>query len=297
MRRAILVGVIMLLLCFSGLEQVKMNLRDSIALNHFYVVLDSATYKAIEQSPFLRQEFAVTEQRTTTRTDISYTGVYFYGANTYFEFFDVANQSMGRLGDGGIALGVDQPGGMDAIKRELGDQFSIAQAPITRQFGQEQVPWFYTAGFTNFPLDSGLRIWAMEYHPRFLAEWNPPSTGKSEGVSRKQVLQRYVDVLKAKSAKPYLKDVVALTIAVSEATQKRFGELGKRLGYGVRVEGMTTILEGPDLELRLIPQTDKLHGIQEITMRVAAKPNQAEFRFGARSVLKFGGNGLATWSF
>lgn len=204
---------------------------------------------------------------------------------------------MGRLGDGGIAFGVDQPGGLDAIKRELGDQFSIAQAPITRQFDQKQVPWFYTAGFANFPLDSGLRIWAMEYHPRFLAEWNPPSGGKSEGVSRKQILQRYVAVLKEKAARPYLQDVVALTIALNEATKKRFAELAKVLGYGAQVEGTTMILEGPDIELRLIPQTDKLPGIREITMRVERKPEQAEFRFGARSILKFHGNGLATWSF
>lgn len=297
MRRALLVGGIVLLVGFSGLGQEKMNLRESLALNHFYIVLDSATYKAIEQNSFLRREFAVTEQRTTTRTDISYTGVYFYGANTYFEFFDVANQTMGRLSDGGIAFGVDQPGGLDAIKRELGDQFSIAQAPITRQFDQKQVPWFYTAGFSNFPPDSGLRIWAMEYHPRFLADWNPSSTGKSEGVSRKHILQRYVAVLKDKPAKPYLEDVVALTIAVDEATQKKLAELGKLLGYGLRVEGTTMILEGPDLELRVIPQTDKLRGIQEIKMRVEQKPKQAEFRFGARSVLKFRGNGLATWSF
>ena len=297
MRGAILVGGITLLLGFSVLGQAKMNLRDSLALNHFYIVLDSATYKAIEQSPFLRREFAVTEQRTTTRTDITYTGVYFYGANTYFEFFDVANQTMGRLGDAGIAFGVDQPGGLEAIKRRLGDQFSIAPEPITRQFQQKQVPWFYTAGFANFPPDSGLRIWAMEYHPRFLAEWNPPSGGASEGVSRRQVLQRYAAVLNDKAARPYLEDVVALTIAVDDATQKRFAELGRRLGYGSQVEGTTTILKGPDIELRLIPQTDKLRGIREITMRVARKPEQAEFRFGPGSVLKFQANGLATWSF
>ena len=163
----------------------------------------------------------MTEQRTTTRTDISYTGVYFYGTNTYFEFFDVANHTMGRLGDGGIAFGVDRTGGLDAVKRELGEQFSIAPAPITRQFQQKQVPWFYNAGFANFPLDSELRIWAMEYHPRFLAEWNPPATGNSAGVSRKQILQRYVAVLNEKTALPYLQDVVALTLGVNGGTKKR----------------------------------------------------------------------------
>lgn len=287
----------MLLLGFSSLGQVKMNL-PSFALNHFYIVLDSSTYKAIEQNQFLRREFAVTEQRTTTRIDMSYTALYFYGKNTYFEFFDASNQTIGQLGDGGIAFGVDQSGGLDAIKRELASEFTVAQAPITRQFDQKQVAWFYTAGFRDFPPDPGLRVWVMEYHPRFLAEWNPQSNSKSEGVSRKQILQRYVAVLKDKPARPYFGDVVALTVAVNESTQKRFAEMGKLFGYRWQVDGMTMMLEGPDIVLRLIPQTDKQRGIQEITMRVGRQPEkQTEFRFGARSVLKFHGKGLATWSF
>jgi hypothetical protein len=52
------------------------------------------------------------------------------------------------------------------------------------------------------------------------------------------------------------------------------------------------------MELRLIEQTETARGIQEITMRVRRQPKeQAEFRFGTKSVLRFRGNGLATWSF
>jgi hypothetical protein len=82
MRKLTPVGLVTLMIVslVSGQTNVKL---PSVPLNHFYVVLDSATYKAIEQSPFLRKEFAVNEQRTTTRTDISYTGVYFYGTNTW----------------------------------------------------------------------------------------------------------------------------------------------------------------------------------------------------------------------
>jgi len=296
MGKALLMVAMISLPGFSSLGQVKVD-RPTLALNHFYIVLDSATYKDIEQDRFLRREFAVTEQRTTTRSDMSYTALYFYGTTTYFEFFDAANQPAG-LGDGGIALGVDQTGGLVAVKKELASDFSIGQVPITRQSDQKQIPWFYTAGFPNLPPDSGMRFWAMEYHPRFLAEWNPQGNIKNEGVSRKQILQRYAAVLKDEPAKSYFEDVVALTLAVTEPTQKRLAELGKRLGYGGRAEGTTMILEGPDVVLRLIPQTDKQRGIQEITMRVRRQPEkQSEFRFGGRSVLKFHRNGLATWSF
>jgi hypothetical protein len=52
-----------------------------VFLNHFYVVLDSPTYKAVEGDAFLRLHFAVNEKRTTTNADVTYTGLYFYGCN------------------------------------------------------------------------------------------------------------------------------------------------------------------------------------------------------------------------
>ncbi|HEV8482602.1 MAG TPA: DUF5829 family protein [Blastocatellia bacterium] len=297
MVRTMVAGAMTLLLGSLGLGKMTATLPSPIPLNHCLIVLDSATYKAIEQDSFLRREFAITEQRTTTRTDISYTGLYFYGANTYFEFFDAANQSIGRLGDSAIAFGVDKVGMLEPINTELASEFSVGQV-ITRGFSGKQVPWFYMALPKSFPPDSGFRIWIMEYHPRFLSEWNPQSDSKGPGVSRRQVLQRYTSVLKDTPPKPYLHDVVALTVAVNEQTKSSLIDLGKLLGYRPHLVGTTTVLQGPDVELRLIHQTSQARGIQEIRMSVNRRPDkQSEFRFGARSVLRFETDGLATWSF
>ena len=269
-----------------------------VFLNHFYVVIDSTTYKDIEQSPFLRREFAVTEQRTTVRTDRSYTGLYFYGTNTYFEFFDVSSDSSRQVGFSGIAFGVDQSGELQAVSKELSSSFPLDQETITRLYNGKQVPWFYTGEQKNFPIDSSFGVWFMEYHPRFLSEWNPQSGGSNQGVSRKQILQRYGAVLKDIPTKPYFEDVVALTVAVNNESRKKLAELCKQLGYSERTVDDAIVLKGPDIELRLLPQTETLRGIQEITMRVRRQPKeQAEFRFGTKSVLRFRGNGLATWSF
>lgn len=266
-----------------------------VFLNHFYVVIDSATYKDIEQSPFLRREFAVTEQRTTVRTDRTYTGLYFYGTNTYFEFFDVSSDTSRQVGFSGIALGVDRTSELQAVAGELTSRFPLVQETITRQYNGKQVPWFYMGEQKDFPIDSELGVWHMEYHPQFLAEWNPQSGGHNQGVSRKQILQRYTAVLKDVPAKSYFEDVVALTVAVNEVNRKKLVELFRLLGYSERSAG---VLKGPGIELRLVPQTEVARGIQEITMRVRSKPKeQTEFRFGAKSVLKFRGDGLATWSF
>ena len=275
-------------------NQAKSKL-PSVFLNHFYVVIDSATYKDIEQSPLLRREFAVTEQRTTVRTDRSYTGLYFYGTNTYFEFFDVSSDSSRQVGFSGIAFGVDQAGELQAVSKALSTSFPLDQKTITRQYNGKQIPWFYAGEQKSFPIDSGFGVWFMEYHPRFLSEWNPQPGSSNQGVSRKQILQRYATVLKDIPAKPYFEDVVALTVAVNDENRKKFVELCRLLGYSERTVG---VFKGPDIELRLLEQTETARGIQEITMRVSRQPKeQTEFRFGTRSVLKFRGNGLATWSF
>jgi hypothetical protein len=262
------------------------------------IVLDSATYKAIEQDQFLRREFAITEQRTTTRTDITYTGLYFYGSNTYFEFFDANNQSIGRLGDSAIAFGVDRVGVMDAIKAELASEFSVGEAPITRPFDGKQVPWFHMAVPRGLSPELGLGVWVMEYHPRFLSEWNPRPDGKNQGVGRRQVLERYTGVLKDSPPKPLLEDVVGLTVALNEPMLNRLIDFARLLGYRQRLEGTTAILEGPAIELHLVPQISQARGVQKITMKVNRRPDQqSEFRFGERSILRFESDGLATWSF
>ena len=297
MRITATLGVVIFLLGILTPRQTKSK-RPPVFLNHFFVVIDSTTFKDIEQSPFLRREFAVTEQRTTVRTDMTYTGLYFYGTNTYFEFFDVASDTSRQIGFSGIALGVDQAGELQAVGRELSSKFSVVQETITRQYNGKQIPWFYAGQLKDFPIDSSLGVWFMEYHPRFLDEWNSQPGGRNQGVSRKPILQRYAAVLNDVPAKPYLEDVVALTVAVNDEHRKKLAELCKQLGYSERTVGGAIVLKGPDIELRLVQQTEELRGIQEITMRVRRKPKeQDEFRFGTKSVLRFRDNGLATWSF
>jgi hypothetical protein len=293
MRKLILIGACTLMNLTLLLSQQNI-VTDAVPLNHFYLVTDSETYRAIEESPFLRKEFSVNEKRTTTRTDISYTGVYFYGVNTYFEFFDAGSTTMGKLHDSGIALGVDRLGALETIRTRLASEFVVGE-PITRGLEGKQIPWFYMGVPRNFSMGSGLRFWLMEYHPRFLNEWNARSNEKGQGISRKEILKRYADVLKDSQEKRYLKDVIGLTIALEDPT--RFIELCRLLGYRQQIKGTTTILKGENITFTIIPQTTAARGIKEILMQVNGEPAQREFHFGARSILRFQDGGLAKWSF
>lgn len=114
-----------------------------------------------------------------------------------------------------------EAGALQAIGNERAAEIAIAPEPVTRQYEGKQVRWFYVAGPKDSPADAGFTLWLMEYHPRFLAEWNPQREGRNEGVSRKQILRRYTAVLEDIPARPLFEDVVALTIAATEPERKR----------------------------------------------------------------------------
>src|SRR4030042_5040485 len=63
----------------------------------------------------------------------------------------------------------------------------------------------------------------------------------------------YAETLAGQPAQPLFQDVVGLTVALDEARIKRWTELCLAFGYRFENEKETTVLEGPDLTLRLPP--------------------------------------------
>jgi len=264
-----------------------------VYLNHFYLTLDHATFTAVQSDPFLRREFAVTEERTTVRKDRTYTGLYFYGTNTYFEFFDADTETQRRVGDSAIAFGVEEQGASDKLGQALGTQ----PVTITRQLAGVDIPWFLQMMPKGISLESGISTWVMEYHPRFLPEWHPEAGGGA-GITRREVLHRYKAVLTGGPAQPYLTDVVAIRLAASAQVTRQMIDLSKIFGYGLKIDGDTAVLHGPDFEIRIVPASGSTHGIREVSLRLRQTPaNNRELRFGSNSVLSFHSDGRANWSF
>ena len=273
------------------------DLLPRVFLNHFYVVLDSHTYQAIEKDPFLRKQFAVNEKRTTTNAEMTYTGLYFYGINTYFEFFDVGNSPKDQVGDSAIAFGVDQSGAIKALHEKLGSSLEPSVKLVTRLHQGKQIPWFFMATSSSLPYESGLSCWVMEYHPEFLANWNPQAKGANRGITRKDILRRYSEVLTPMD-EPYLEDVVGLTVAVDALAKDNLIDLCLQLGHHIQENQNEEVvaLPGPDFDLHLIPASENIRGIRKIKMRMRNLPRHGkEFPLG-QSVLKFAGSS-AMWTF
>jgi hypothetical protein len=298
MKRTSLIGIVaasFALLCGSQGEEPA---PPWVHLNHFFLVLDSTTYSSIEDSEFLQNDFAVFERRTTVRNDITYTGIYCYGTNTYFEFFDAGKIFWGGAGTSGIAFGVDQPGALEALRARLPAHLPASMDSVTRKLGERQIPWYSSLSLDRLSFWSSLWAWIMEYDPRFLAGWHDDLDADNGGVARSKVLRRYAAYLDRIPAQTYLDDVIGITAAVDSTTKAEFIGLCRFLGYRLEAGEDFTTLKGPDIVIRLVPDSASTRGIQEITMRVRGMPADGKrFQFGPRSILEFRDDGLATWSF
>jgi hypothetical protein len=149
----------------------------------------------------------------------------------------------------------------------------------------------------SLPYESGLSCWVMEYHPEFLGHWNPQPKGTNRGISRKEILQRYSEVVKAID-EPCLEDVVGLTVAVDAPDKNSLIDFCFQLGYRVENEqnGNVVAVHGPDFVLALIPATESVRGIREIKMRTRNLPEREKERRLGESTLRFAGS-AAIWSF
>lgn len=222
-----------------------------VFLNHLYAVVDPETYAALAGAEFLRQAFAVTEERTTVRADLTYSGLYFYGQRTYFEFLQP-----GAASGTGLALGVERTGALAAFAQRLAEeQVNTQGGPITRKLEADEHPWFQILG-VEMP-SAELTLFGMEYDPRFLARWHAGKAPLAGGIGRADVLARYAAALgraELRTTAP-LVDVSTVELALTDAARARVLALARAAHWEVETEGATTTCLAPQVRLRLRPAT------------------------------------------
>lgn len=265
-------------------------------LNHFYLTLDAPTYAAITESAFLRTQFAPNEVRTTHRTDLSYTGLYFYGEKTYFEFFDVTTETKRRIGDSAIAFGLEQEGATSILHQQWPNSTRLT---ITRPFEDTQVNWFEMLIPSGFSLESPIAVWSMEYLPTFLKEWKNPSYTSSTSVdtiARAAVLDRYKSLIST-IEKPVLKNVIGITLWAESSVYEAFIHFSKDFGFSTTItkDGFSFI-DADGVKYHISLSNGDIHGITEVEFEVNDIPEQREWQFG-NSTLTFKKGKTAVWHF
>jgi Family of unknown function (DUF5829) len=274
---------------------------DTVYLNHFFLTLDEESYNAIQSSPFLRGEFAPFEQRTTVRRDMTYTGSYFYGAHTYFEFFE-AGSGLGRaVGASGVAFGVEATGASLRLKPRLAAALAVPVAvnPITRRVGDRDVDWFYMTTAEDPQPSSLLQTWVMEYREGFLNDWYGELKPATRGITRAEILERYAARIGEDETRrqKLLENVTEITLALPEAERGRLLKLCEAFGYQVTAEAGRSRCLGPQVTFNFVTPANDRRGITAVKFSLRhAKQGEKTYRFG-KTALQFNDDRTAVWTF
>lgn len=268
-----------------------------VLLNHFYLTLDAPTYEAIVDCDFLRNQFAPNEIRTTHRTDRSYTGLYFYGEKTYFEFFDVTTETNRKAGDSAIAFGLEQEGETTLLQERW---LNSTRLTITRPTKDSQVNWFEMLIPAGFSLESPIAVWTMEYLPTFLQKWQPQSNtnalSKAEWMARITILTRYKSLI-SPVENPVLRNVIGLTLWANPPVFEAFKKFTEDFGHSKNAtETGFSFTDSDEVTYHINLSNSDLYGITEVVFEVNSLPSQQTWELG-NSTLTFMEVGKAVWSF
>lgn len=255
-----------------------------VVLNHLYAVLDSATYADVSASPFLKAQFAASKSRVPLT---------WFGKHTYLEFFEPHAIEGARLGDVGVALGVEQVGGIVAIARRfkaLGAPFDTA----TERRGTPPQSESYYHTWRPAGIDATSRramLWVMEYTLEASRAQAVIDSMQPSDLGRDRFLVDRFDPTRL------LGDITGATLAIPVDDIARMVLALQRLKVDVILEGEGAIVRVPSFTLRLIPAWERpgLRRLEFALLREA--PANPSLRFGASSRLRFGPGRVAAWDF
>lgn len=270
----------------TGTEQVAY-------LNHTYTVLERPLADAIAASDYLKR-FGVYQERTTSNGQITYTGLYLLGRETYLEMFAAGALPPpdDEVGTTGLALSTDRAGDIDVVTERLralgADPFTFTQ---TRGFDGEQIPWFdVTAPVTSY--EAGFS-WTMEYLPSY---FDDPRTGLDEPAERPGDVsrERYLgDDYRTR----LMRDVVGVDIALPQADIDAFALTLRAGGFHVRDTPVGVVAVGRGTVFRLEPSTEAEAGWQRIVFTLNEPAARQHVEHIGDSTLTVGPGAVAVWTF
>jgi Family of unknown function (DUF5829) len=239
-----------------------------VLLNHCYVTVDQATFDAAER--FLAG-FGAVEKRTTVRKDMTYTGLYLYGEQTYLELLSPGSANFGA--PSGIAYGVEVPGALDRVCRAL-------RAPALEEITRGEVPWFKSCRPEQLP---GLAEWVMEYMPAFFRGFQPELPPARPTIARSDALIRYAASCGKlrERAEGLFEDVVGLEVVLDKPAASSWNL------RPIRVAGV-------EMRVRTAAPGER-EGIREARLRLRRDAGRADRQIGTTTLALDGRT--AVWRF
>ncbi|WP_129837749.1 DUF5829 family protein [Streptomyces sp. RFCAC02] len=277
-------------------EQAQQTADEpTLYYNHSYAVIDAETAEAIDNSEYLR-DFANFEIRTTTGAELTWSGSYIYGSETYFEFFaegELPGQDA-NYGSSSLALSAEYTGGLQTATERLTeagvDPLEFRQ---TRDFG-DGVPVGWFDGF-NMPVTEWdtFGAWAMEYLPEYFEDprSNTDPAAYPGDISRERYqTDDYQDHL--------MREITGLRFGVSERDLSDNLPLFEAAGLDIEYfdDGDVHVSDGvTEVQFDVVPAGE--YGLQWIKMALNESQDvMTEERIG-NSTLSVGPGARAVWTF
>jgi hypothetical protein len=285
------------------MTQEKYNLPP-VFFNHLYVVLDDKTYRAIQASDFLRSAFSGREQRSTvTAAGETWSGTYYYCQDNYLEFFGESTgrhwRSGAQEGWAGLAFSTDKPGGIDAVRQLVREEYGYEPFYELRKLAvkEQNVNWFHYARLAEqVGLDS-FDSWLMEYHPDIFSFKGIPLSPSGD-LSRRAYLSPWNNSSDNSIARekqrsvPVFSRVLGATVNMSPSHAAIYSQMIQSLGYTLKEEAGQILLSANGFTLRLCilseegaPPGYRITSLRLEMIRPSVAPITFVFAPGSRLIL------------
>jgi hypothetical protein len=273
-----------------GVATAEETDRQLLFYNHAYAVVDRETADAIEHSAYLRA-FANFEVRTTTGGDLTWTGRYLYGRETYFEVFpegELPGQDA-RIGAAALAVSAERDGDLATVAERLPNPIPSVQ---TRDFGDGvRVPWFDAVSVVETYDTFG--VWGMEYRDEYFADprgHTEPASYPGDVGRERYHSDAYADHL--------MRDVTGIRIGVTEFDLANSVPLLRAGGFTVHSlpdGGVIASGGGTTIRLDAVP-LDQV-GVRSLRLVLNESLESQHVEEIGRSTLVVGPGRSAVWTF
>lgn len=269
-----------------------------LVLNHLVIVLDSATYGDVRNSPFMREQFAGHDS-----TEVSAVGsraaTRYFGKYNYFMLVHPAGR-VALAGDVEIVLGVEAPGALPALAQAAGLRRGQSYPPRDFDGPQENLsePADFLRGVDDVAWPAGDDSTSSHARFRIMQYGDAMATRLARFDSLPAANRTNVRFL-ARYYQPHrlLSHLSGATLAIPAADIAKIARVLERDSATVLHEGEGVIVKLDGFTLHLIPSWTGA-GVKQLqfalTREAMANP---VYRFGPHSQLRFGPGPIAVWDF
>jgi len=263
-----------------------------LVLHHLIATIDTVTWNDVVKSPFITDQFATIQAPFAHGVDGGRV-IRMFGKYNFLQL-QPANSAAPLLGDVGMMLASERPGGLEQIRTQ--GMFGRPQAYAAWDHGTPATDFYREWSDRIRPvgadsLSDRVRIELLQYTSDAAKQQTAIDSLSETNRSSGRFLAQYSD------PKKLLAYLTAATLAVPVDDIRKIVTILQRDGIPVVAEGEGAIIKLDGFTLHLIPSWNGA-GVKQLqfalTHPAVANPT---YRFGPKSQLRFGPGLIAVWDF